>query len=108
MAKIPNLKRRITIATNSQVDDGIGGKIDSWTDVYYVWAEVNQLSDNRQLIYGASTNTVLKSFTVRFRSDFTYTRDMRITYRGEYYNVIDVKELEEQFNYVELVAALKK
>lgn len=107
MAKIPNLNRYIEVYNNTPVDDGIGGVTDSWSLLVSIWSEIRQISDTRALIYGGTQNTILRSFIVRYRNDFSFDRDMVIKYRGQDYNVIDVKEYDERYNYVELIAATK-
>lgn len=91
------LDQRITLQRKARVSDGMGGYVETWSDLGTVWAEVRPLSSRE--IWNAmqvSTQTRFRA-RLRFRGDADgspyYTSADRVTWKGRTYGVERVVEI---------------
>jgi SPP1 family predicted phage head-tail adaptor len=45
-------------------------------------------------------------FTVRYRKDFTPTKDMRIEYEGSYFTIHSIRNVEDEFRFYEILGSV--
>lgn len=83
--KIHELDKQITLQIKSQVSDGMGGFIESYSDHATVWAAIWPTS-SKDRISGQANGTITHRIRIRFRRNVT--SDMRIKYGDRYFNII--------------------
>jgi SPP1 family predicted phage head-tail adaptor len=79
------LSERITIEQETLTGDGMGGGTSAWAAHVSLWAEVVPKSARERLQAGQVEATATHTFCIRRRADIT--ESMRITWRGEVYNI---------------------
>lgn len=88
--KAGNLDRRITIEQPSTSRNGFGENEPTWSTLATVWAEVYPVKGSEefagQQVYAENT----LGFRIRYRTDVT--REMRVDYNGEKYDIRSVNQ----------------
>lgn len=97
---IGELKHRITFWQESNVSDGQGGYVTTWSQLANAWAKVDErstvgTSSIRERFYrGLDSHTQLVVFTIRQPQTFTLdtrTSDkLKIVYRGIDYRIVGI------------------
>jgi len=97
---IGELKHRITFWQESNVSDGQGGYVTTWSQLANAWAKVDErstvgTSSIRERFYrGLDSHTQLVVFTIRQPQTFTLdTRtsdNLKIVYRGIDYRIVGI------------------
>lgn len=105
MARIGALDERVTLQAYTQVADGGGGFTKTWANlasVPTVWAHVKPASGREALEDGRTNAESLNVFTIRNRSDID--EKTRIVWRGDNYNIRQIKRASRREMYLEIVA----
>lgn len=93
--RMPNLDRRITIQSATVAQDASGEEIETWSTYRDgVAAEYLPVSGQEQFDAHQRLATAVARFRIRYRTDLT--REMRIVYDGELW---DITHLEEDRRY---------
>ena len=88
---MPNLDRRITVQSATEVRDAAGQPIETWADfAANLPAEYLPVSGGEQFEAQQRLATRRSRFRIRYRTDIT--RKMRLQYAGEDWNIRDVEE----------------
>lgn len=90
MTRIGELDRQITIQKRTTVDDSFGDPVETWSTVAVVWAHKREIS-GREIFEGGTQAIADTVFTIWHRADVT--REMRIDYKGQLYDILSTKEL---------------
>jgi SPP1 family predicted phage head-tail adaptor len=71
--KAGKMDRRVQLQTVSTTRGELGGKIEAWTTLDTVWANVRDLSGRETFAAQAAGSHVSKVVTIRHRSDLDHT-----------------------------------
>jgi SPP1 family predicted phage head-tail adaptor len=80
-----DLSERVTFESYAETADGMGGQAVAWSTFATVWAKVRPISGRERAQAGGLEAPANYEFTIRRRADLT--ESMRLTWRGETYNV---------------------
>lgn len=95
------LKRRVTLQTFTQTDDGAGGFIDGWQDITTVWASITPLQ-GRELYQAQQVDAeVTHRVTIRYRENVN--SDMRILYNNRELTIQSIINVDENNRFLELI-----
>ena len=107
MGKLPagKLNRQITIQRKTRMRDAAGQTIDNWVNHARVWANFKTITgsafSNQEFISGdVEVDRVVTSIRIRYREDLK--SDMRVVYRGKYYDIKAVLPDEEFREYLDI------
>jgi len=97
--------RKIEVFITFPAPDGYGGNTITNQSIGSFWAEVKQLSSNKDHTTGISDIKTTYSFKVRANSQITpLSNDLSIVYKNKIYVVNDIKYDDELFRFVNIVA----
>ena len=86
--------RRIVIQSHTDTVDGYGQPVSAWTNFSTVWASMVPLKGKEYIDADAVTaESTFRIFT-RYRNDIT--RDMRISYKSEIYEIEHIAEIDRK------------
>ena len=89
-----DLKHPVEVQRNTPVDDEAGGYDESWATIETIYCKIKQKSGNeafqQQNIRAISTH----SFWTRYGS--SVVEEDRLLYRGDFYNVRNVENIDER------------
>jgi SPP1 family predicted phage head-tail adaptor len=104
------LRSRIIIEEKSIADNGFGGHTETWTTLATVWAKVEHLSGRELQMAQQISPDILYEITIRYRSDVTtnYRINYRINYSGRYFNIRDVKDLNNMHKWLYLKCEVRE
>ena len=91
------LRSRITIEKVSYTANATGGFIETWSTQATVWAEASHLSGRELELARQVSPNITEEFTIRYRTDMADKKNnalFRIKYGTAYYNIVDVKDLD--------------
>lgn len=94
---IGSLDQRITFERMAATSDGMGGHVQSWSAIVTtptVWASARPVRGNETVSEGGTAATGTWLFEIRYRSDISETD--RIVWRGETYNIRNVKRTSQR------------
>jgi SPP1 family predicted phage head-tail adaptor len=89
---IGELRQRLVIERASEVADGAGGAIRTWSAVSTVFARIEPLRRRETVADGRSAGFVTHRITIRHRADIT--GDVRFVSGGARYRVLAVSALD--------------
>ena len=96
------LNRRISIERKTLTADSLGGFTEEWQPLAQPWAHIKPMS-GRELIHADKIDaTAVSRFVIRFNANLR--EDDRILYRGVYYNIRSLINIEERDQYTEITA----
>ena len=103
-----SLNQRVTIQYKTLSRDAWGQPQDVWLTLCEVYGNVHVMNgaayNSREFIAGGQeVGRSLASIRIRRREDIT--RDMRVLYRGQYYDIKDVLADEENMELMDLAVA---
>lgn len=90
---IGELDERITVRSFTVATNDYGEETLTWGDLATTWAKVEYLNagNGEEVSSGQPTVFQTIAFTVRYRSDVT--EKMRISYRGEEHDILNISEI---------------
>jgi len=90
--QIGKMRERVTIQTASEAANAYGERIETWSTLATVWAQVEYRLAVGDEDLRADRMTALRTvhFTIRSRTDFT--EKARIGYRDKTYNITSIAE----------------
>lgn len=100
-------KHRIVIESYTQTVDSFGAPVEAWSAFATVWAAIKPMSGNEQVIQEQLQATATHKFTIRYRSDLedpTTSAKYRISWNSRLFNIRQVRNIETENRFLELVA----
>jgi len=79
------LDRRIIIQENTPTQNGVGSEVDSWSDLYVVWAEVIPVRGTERYAGSQDAAVIEEKFKIRYLKGITPKN--RILYNGRIYDI---------------------
>jgi len=98
------LDRRIQFGTWTSTEDAYGDYSFVFDSLLTTWANVKPMNGSRQLEAGEQVIVEGTKFTIRYRTDFSPTKDMRILYIDRYYTIHSVRDMDDRRRYYEILA----
>ena len=99
--------RRIGLELMEEGEDALGGLIAGYGDPFYRWADMKAVKDDEAWRAGQVESAAQARFTVRWEAQAALvTGTSRLTYDGEAWEVLGVKELGRRA-YLEITAELR-
>lgn len=96
-----NLRKRITLQSETSTADNAGGYTLGWTNVITVWGKIQPVSGQKVFTDGHLEGHVTHRVTLRYQSGIT--TDMRMTYNGRVFNIRAVLNTDESNRWLELL-----
>lgn len=100
--KAGDLRHQVLIQQQSLVDDGSGGQALTWPDFYSAWSGIKQLSAGEMYQHERLETQATHKFTMRYDSRLKET--MRISFRGELYNIKGIDNVEFRDKWLIVIA----
>ena len=97
MGSAGNLDQRVTFQRNTSTSDGAGGQVKTWGNLNKtptVWAGVKAVRGNESVDEGGTVAAGLWLFEIRYRTDISEAD--RIQWRGENYNIRNIKRTSQR------------
>lgn len=85
------LNRRIVLQSRVQAVDATGARVETWSTLATVWAELLAQSQRESLLADADRNQDTSTFRIRWRSGLT-SEGLRVSYGGRIYDVTSIVE----------------
>jgi SPP1 family predicted phage head-tail adaptor len=101
-----DLRSRIIIEKKAFTDNGFGGHSETWSTLATVWAKVEHLSGRELQLAQQVSPDILYEITIRYRPDVTTNH--RINYSGQYFNIRDVKDLDNMHKWLFLKCEVRE
>lgn len=102
--KIGQIDQRISLQRSSDVDDGAGGSVATWTEYAEVWAHVVPLSGREREQQQRAEATSNYLVVIRYRSDVV--EGHKIRWRGRELNVRFVRSEGPRTSWLEIEAEM--
>lgn len=96
-----NLRDRVEIQTQSSVQDSFGQKLETWSTLAQLWANVTPYAMGEVTIAGAPQHITKTRMVIRWRAGLK--TDMRVVFKGNIYKIIGLRDFEERTEYIELI-----
>lgn len=89
------LDKVVTLQAPTAAKGSSGGNVTTWSDVATIWAGISNPSGNerRSTKHGGEGAEARTEFTIRYREGVTAL--MRVSYKGAYYNIKHVNNVNE-------------
>ena len=100
-----DLRRFVSFQAKSSTLDSFGQQVETWTDVFTAWAQIQALSANEILAAQAVNSRVTHTITVRYRAEFANPAQiaaLRVLYSGRVFNISGMLNVDERNAEVEL------
>ena len=96
------LSRRISIERKTLTPDELGGFAEVWQPLAQPWAHIKPMS-GRELLHADKIDAPAASrFVIRYNANLR--EDDRVLYRGTYYNIRSLVNIDESDEYTEITA----
>jgi len=99
--RISDLRKRITLQSETPTTDSAGGYALVWTNVLMAWAEIKPTSGQKIFVDGHLEGHITHRVTLRYQSGIT--TDMRMIYNGRTFNIRAVLNSNESNRTLELL-----
>lgn len=86
--KIGELRHRITLQKQINVQNDYGATVTQWQTVATVWAEIKPISGREYFSAQQVQSEITTQIWIRYRNDVVPT--MRVAHNGKYYEIISV------------------
>jgi len=110
------LKHRIVIQVESNVSDGQGGFVTTWTALGSAWAaasgaaKIGQSSIKNAFVHGQDTHSERISFSIRQKQVFTLDTRLsdkyRVSHRGQYFRVLGISQHKYDLDFYSIICDL--
>lgn len=101
--------KKIEIQSLTESQDAIGNDKETWTTLFKPWAEIT--TTKSQEYYAAAQVNSEQDYVFKIRYSRTIadklTSEMRILYRGKYYDIKNIDDVDEQHRQIVMRAVLK-
>ncbi|MDX1922676.1 MAG: phage head closure protein [Alphaproteobacteria bacterium] len=102
MFGIGTYRQRLYVQQENPVADTGGGNAMAWTTINTIWASIEPVSGNEQMIAGKPSGTVTHRIHTRY--DATITPAMRLMLGSRIYNIRSIKNIQERNRVLEILA----
>lgn len=85
------MNRRIQIQARTLTKDAAGGRVETWTDAFKVWAELVTNKAAERLLSDADRTESDKVFRIRYQSSITESTH-RVLYQLKFYEITGIIE----------------
>ena len=99
--RVGELRKRVTVQTETQSTDGAGGYILGWTTFANVWANIKPLTGREIFVASHLEGHVTHHVQMRYLSGVT--SDMRLSYNSRLFNIQAVLNTDERNQWTELL-----
>jgi SPP1 family predicted phage head-tail adaptor len=89
-------RHRITFLEDVTVTDGIGQEITEWVEFKKAWAMIKTVKGSEYVAAGAERATITYRFIIRYTTGIT--SDMRISYQGRTFDIIEPPINDDELN----------
>ncbi len=101
--RIGELRKCVTVQSESQTSDNAGGYALAWTNLATVWANIKPASGSEVYTAQHLEGHITHHITMRWRSDITLTTDMRILYGARVFNIRALLNTDESNQWIDLL-----
>lgn len=105
---IGQMRHKITFKAPTSVPVGGGGTATTYAEVLTDRCEAKQLTSSRDLVEQQTTLTTTYTFKLRWRTGFTPSKSMLITYEGQDYSINSIEYVNERSRFWRITAAVLK
>lgn len=91
---IGRLDRKIVIEGKTQAQNSYGEPVATWSTYHTAFAQVQKAGGKEGEEASRITATNMVRFKIRFFAGIT--EDMRVLYNGNYYDIIEIQELDRE------------
>ncbi len=102
--KVSDLRNRISIQQQSNVQDETGQMLADWIDVALVWASIKHVSGLSAIRAGMDVSSVKASIRIRYRAGIN--AGMRIVHGSTVYNIEAILP-DDRREYLDAVVSVK-
>ena len=88
------LWQEIEVQQRDQTINGIGESVANWVTYSFKYCEINFLSGSETMIQDQVNSLLTSEITIRFDGGMRST--MRIVYKGRFYNIDDINNVDER------------
>lgn len=96
------LSRRISIERLQLTPDALGGFTEAWQPLSQPWAYIKPSSGRESVSADKLEATAVSRFVIRYNKNLLESD--RVLYRGVYYNIRSLINIDEQDEYTEVIA----
>lgn len=93
---------RISIQSAATTDDGAGGRYETWSDAFTVWAEVEPMTGREIYVNAQLQSRVDARITIRYKSELSDTQvtaKYRVKNGTRVYNIQAVRNLDDDMKH---------
>ena len=105
---IGELKHRVTFWQESNVSDGQGGFVTTWSQLANAWAKVVEQSPRERFYRGEDAHTQGMTFTIRqpqtFSLDTQNSDKLKITHRGRDFRIVGISQNKYNLDFYDISA----
>ncbi|MBZ9975483.1 phage head closure protein [Mesorhizobium sp. BR-1-1-10] len=90
--------KRISVQSAATVDDAVGGRSETWSELLALWAEIEPMAGREIYVSAQLQSRVDARITVRYQgalSDTTTAATLRVVYGTRVYNIKAVRNLSD-------------
>lgn len=98
---IGGLRHIITLQEQVIIKDELEQEIETWKEVYKVWAEIKPLSGKEYFKARQTKSDVRIQVTIRYRKEVH--NQMRIEFDNQVYEIVSVVNVEHKNKYLQLL-----
>lgn len=95
--RVGALSQRVVVQRRSATLDSYGQPINSWSNLYTMWADVRPFTSREKVQGGAMASSIDYTVTVHYRDDLdtsVVAGAWRLLWRGRYLNIHSAKDLD--------------
>lgn len=92
------LRHEVALESAALTTDGLGGHIESWTEVATVFARIEPIGATSEFGAGQTRETATHRFTIRHRGDVA--SGMRFKVNGPIFEILTVSDPDETGRYL--------
>lgn len=89
-----DLRHKIIIQKLENIQDTFGQPIESWSDIYTVWASIDPLVGKQYFAAETITHELTHKIRMRFKTGIT--PDMRVQFGSRYFQIVSVINYQER------------
>lgn len=104
---IGKLDRRITLKQQSNSLDEFGQKLDQWSDIVTIWANITPDKGGEKALSGEIRASDVNKFKIRYSSVIaSISPTWRISYQGKEYEISQINEIGRKEGF-EIIASAR-
>jgi len=99
--KLNDFNKRVVLQKKTTTDDGMGGIVETWTDIDEMWAAIEPVDMKEKSFAQQIGYTITHKIYIRYRNDVA--PGDRIVYDGTVYKIVSVINPKEADVFLELL-----